>query len=146
MSIKNKKFLQYLIYFLWFVTKSTSYCVHESVLWANHEIWSVENDATHDRQKLSCCMLCMVSTTDSVLKIFLTVGLIFLQNSDNTNKPNFCTHPKWKLYTVYNRIYYTWDKNTCTFKCRKWNQSCVGMLNFYQLGSKFIKKIQQKKA
>ena len=42
------------------------------------------------------------------------------------------THSKWKLYTVYNGIYYTWDKTPVPHS--------VGMLNFYQLGSKFIKK------
>ena len=48
------------------------------------------------------------------------------------------THTKWKLYTVYNGIYYTWDKNTCTSQCRKWNSIMCTDIKLYQLGNKFI--------
>ena len=54
------------------------------------------------------------------------------------------THPKWKFYTVYNGIYYTWYKNTCTSQYRKWNSIMCRDVKRYQLESKFIKKIQKK--
>ena len=50
------------------------------------------------------------------------------------------TDTKWKLYTIYNGIYYTWDKNTCTSQCRKWNSIMCRDVKPYQLRSKFIQK------
>ena len=44
------------------------------------------------------------------------------------------------LYTVYNGINYTWNKNTCTSQCRKWNSIICRDVKLYQ----FIKKIQKK--
>jgi len=43
------------------------------------------------------------------------------------------------VYTC-NGIYFTWDKNTCTSQCRKWNSIMCRDVKLYQLGSKFIKK------
>jgi len=60
---------------------------------------------------------------------------VFTRLNKNTK---IYTHPKWKLYTVYNGIYYTWDKNTCTSQCRKWNSIMCTDIKLYQLGSKFI--------
>ena len=50
------------------------------------------------------------------------------------------THPKWKLYTVYNGIYYTGDKNTSPILP---NSIICRDVKLYQLGSKFIKKIHR---
>ena len=52
------------------------------------------------------------------------------------------SRPKWKVYTIYNGCYYTWDKNnnTCTSQCRKRNSIMCRDVKCYQLGRKFIRK------
>ena len=46
-----------------------------------------------------------------------------------------------KTFNIYNGIYYALEKTSVPPNAGGGIQSCVGMLNFYQLGSKFIQKI-----
>jgi len=55
------------------------------------------------------------------------------------------TYPKYKkMYAVYNGIYFTWNKNTCTPNARNEIQSFVGMLNFISWGVSLYKKYNKK--
>ena len=50
------------------------------------------------------------------------------------------THPKWKCCTVYNGIYFIWDKNTCTSQCRKWNSIMCRDVKRLPVGESVYKK------